>query len=106
MLQEKEDPNTYLKKRPLSCPVVLVSSSNCLLAVGDVAVATFSKDKLTESALYLMAYYYTMHLTYPKCVATVLSFIQTEVLMDKIHEKDLTPSYKKCMAEWKAFIGK
>lgn len=94
-----------MNKRPLSCPVVLVSSSNCLLVV-DVAVATFSNDKLTESALYLMAYYYTMHLTYPKCVATVLSFIQTEVLKDKMNEKDLTPSYKKCMAEWKAFIGK
>lgn len=93
MLQETEDPNSYLKKRPLSCPVLIVGLSNCLLAVGDVAITTFPKDKLTESALYLMAYYYTLHLTYPKCVATLLSVIQTEVLLDKIHERDLTSSY-------------
>lgn len=105
MLQETEDPNFYLKKRPLSCPVLIISPSNCLLAVGDVAITTFPKDKLTESALYLMAYYYTLHLTYPKCVATLLSVIQTEVLLDKIHERDLTSSYKKSMAVWKAFIG-
>lgn len=105
MLQETEDPNSYLKKCPLSCPVLIVGPSNCLLAVGDVAITTFPKDKLTESALYLMAYYYTLHLTYPKCVATLLSVIQTEVLLDKIHERDLTSSYKKSMAEWKAFIG-
>lgn len=54
---KKKDPNFYLKKRPLSCPVLIVSPSNCLLAVGDVAITTFQKDKLTESALYLMAYY-------------------------------------------------
>ncbi|XP_056442269.1 uncharacterized protein LOC130379453 [Gadus chalcogrammus] len=105
VLEETEDPNSYLKKRPLSCPVLIVSPSNCLLAVGDVGITTFPKDKLTESALYLMAYYYTLHLTYPKCVATLLSVIQTEVLLDKIHERDLTSSYKKSMAEWEAFIG-
>ena len=42
---------------------------------------------------------------YPKCVATLLSVIQTEVLLDKIRESDLTSFYKKSMAEWKAFIG-
>ncbi|XP_052003448.1 uncharacterized protein LOC127658284 [Xyrauchen texanus] len=105
VLEGTEDPNSYLKKRPLSCPVLIVGPSNCLLAVGDVAITTFPKEKLTESALYLMAYYYTLHLTYPKCVATLLSVIQTEVLLDKIHERDLTSSYKKSMAEWKAFIG-
>ncbi|KAL7390382.1 hypothetical protein ABVT39_020084 [Epinephelus coioides] len=105
VLEDKEDPNAYLKKRPLSCPVLIVSPSNCLLAVGDVPITTFPKDKVTEGALYLMAYYYTLHLTYPKCVATLLSVIQTEVLLDKIHERDLTSSYKKSMAEWNAFIG-
>lgn len=45
-----------------------------------------------------MAYYYTLHLTYPKCVATLLSVIQTEIL-------DMTTSYKKAMTEWKDFIG-
>ncbi|KAJ8364890.1 hypothetical protein SKAU_G00137210 [Synaphobranchus kaupii] len=105
VLGEKEDPNAYLKKRPLSCPVLIVSSSNCLLAVGDLPITTFPKDEVTEGALYLMAYYYALHLTYPKCVATLLSVIQTEVLLDEIHEQDLTPSYKKCMADWKAFVG-
>nr|XP_023649474.1 uncharacterized protein LOC111834427 isoform X1 [Paramormyrops kingsleyae] len=105
VLEDKEDPNTYLMKRPLSCPVLIVGPSNYVLAVGDVPITTFPKDKVTEGALYLMAYYYTLHLTYPKCVATLLSVIQTEVLLDKIHERSLTSSYKKSMAEWNAFIG-
>ncbi|CAL8254880.1 unnamed protein product [Arctogadus glacialis] len=106
VLEEKEDPNDYLKKRRLSCPVLIVSSSNCLLAVGEVPITTLPKDKVTEGVLYLMAYYYALHLTYPRCVATLLSVIQTEVLLDTIHERDLTPSFKKGMAELKAFVGK
>uniref|UniRef100_A0AAV2LU40 Uncharacterized protein n=1 Tax=Knipowitschia caucasica TaxID=637954 RepID=A0AAV2LU40_KNICA len=35
VLQDKEDPNTYLKKRPLSSPVLLLSPSNCLVAIGN-----------------------------------------------------------------------
>ncbi|KAJ4941901.1 hypothetical protein JOQ06_011773 [Pogonophryne albipinna] len=102
---EKEDPSSYLKKRPLPCPVLIVSSSSCLLAIGDAPIATFPKQDIAVGAIYLMAYYYAFHLTYPKCVATLLSVIQTEILLDKIHDKDLTPSYKKGMAEWKAFLG-
>ncbi|XP_029966657.1 uncharacterized protein LOC115402283 [Salarias fasciatus] len=106
VLEDNEDPGTYLTKRPLSCPVLIVSPCNCLLAVGDVPVTTFPKEQVTEGALHLMAYYYALHLTYPKCIATLLSIIQTEVLHDTIHEKDLTPGYKKSLAEWKDFIGK
>lgn len=105
MFKDKEDPNAYLKKRALSCPVLIASSSSCLLAVGDMPITTFPKDKVTEGALYLMGYYYALNLTYPKCVATLLSVIQTEVLLDAIHEGDLTPSYKKAVANWKAFVG-
>lgn len=68
-------------------------------------MTTFPKDKVTEGASYLMAYYYALDLTYPKCVATLLSVIQTEVLLDTIHERHLTPSFKKGMADWKAFVG-
>ncbi|KAL6486724.1 hypothetical protein MHYP_G00061160 [Metynnis hypsauchen] len=106
VLEENEDPNDYLRKRPLSCPVLILSLSNCLLAVGDVPITTLPKDKVTEGVLYLMAYYYALHLTYPRCVATLLSVIQTEVLLDTIHDQDLTPSFKKSMADWKAFVGK
>ncbi|KAM3603819.1 uncharacterized protein V6R79_002553 [Siganus canaliculatus] len=76
VLEEKEDPNFYLRKRTLTCPALIVSSSNCLLAVGDMPITTFPKDKVPE-----------------------------EVLLDNIHERDLTSLYKKSMAEWKAFIG-
>lgn len=69
-------------------------------------VTTFAKEDLSEGLLYLMAYYYTLHLTYPKCVATLLSVIQTEILQDTINEQDTTASYKRAMAEWKDFIGK
>lgn len=103
--KDKEDPNTYLKKRPLTSPVLLLSPSNCLIALGNEPVCTFSKGKLSEAALYLMAFYYALHLTYPKCVSSVLSVIQTEVLLDKIHDKDLTPTYKKALSDWRAFVG-
>lgn len=92
-------------KRPLSCPVLIVGPSNFVLAVGNVPITTFPKDEVTKGALYLMAYYYTLHLTYTKCVATLLSVIQTKVFLDKIHGRDLTSSYKKRMAEWNAFNG-
>ena len=32
------------------------------------------------------AYYYALHLTYPKCASTVLSVLQTEVLRDAMRE--------------------
>lgn len=39
VLKEKEDPNAYLKKCPLSCPDLIVSPSNRHLAVGDVPIS-------------------------------------------------------------------
>lgn len=73
------------------------------MAVDNVPVTTLPED-FSEGMLVLMAYYYALHLTYPKCVATLLSVIQTEVLGDTIHDKDATNAYKKAMAEWKSFI--
>ncbi|XP_034078667.1 uncharacterized protein LOC117550355 [Gymnodraco acuticeps] len=105
VLQPTEDPTVYLQKRSLSSPILLVDDSNCLVAIGTTPITTFAKQDLHEGLLYLMAYYYTIHLTYPKCVATILSVIQTEILKDTIHDRDATASYKKAMAEWKAFIG-
>ncbi|KAI7789478.1 hypothetical protein IRJ41_007726 [Triplophysa rosa] len=105
VLQPTEDPTIYLQKRPLFSPVLLFDGSNCLIAIGTTPITTFAKEDLREGLLYLMAYYYTLHLTYPKCVATLLSVIQTEILQDAIHERDATASYKKAMAEWKDFIG-
>ncbi|KAI5099331.1 hypothetical protein C0J45_11470 [Silurus meridionalis] len=105
VLMPSEDPNTYLQRRPLSCPVLIVDKENCMVAIGTTPVATFPKNHLHEGALYLMAYYYALHLTYPKCIATLLSVLQTEVLQDEIHERDTTSSYRKAMAEWKKFIG-
>lgn len=67
-------------------------------------VLTFPKEDIYASVMYLMACYYVFHLTYPKCIATLLSMLQTEVLSDAIHERDMTSSYKKAMAEWKKFI--
>ncbi|CAM4608967.1 unnamed protein product [Leuciscus chuanchicus] len=105
VLQPTEDPTIYLQKRSLSSPVLIYDGSNCLLAIGTTPITTFAKEDLSEALLYLMAYYYTLHLTYPKCVATLLSVIQTEILQDTLHEQDATASFKKAMAEWKDFIG-
>ncbi|KAK7926242.1 hypothetical protein WMY93_008552 [Mugilogobius chulae] len=103
VLKAAEDPEGYLQHRPLSCPILLVSKDNCMIATGNTAVTTFESAKLEEGLVYLMAYYYTFHLTYPKCISTLLSVLQTEVLQDSIHERDATSSYKKAIAEWKSF---
>ncbi|KAM7423435.1 hypothetical protein PAMA_011140 [Pampus argenteus] len=95
VLTTSEDPDGFLRQRPLSCPVVLVSEDNCMIAIGNMPVTTFNTERLNEGLLYLMAYYYALHLTYPKCISTLLSVLQTEILQDSIHEQDLTPSYKK-----------
>ncbi|KAE8277873.1 hypothetical protein D5F01_LYC24085 [Larimichthys crocea] len=102
--ETSEDPDGFLRQRPLSCPVVLVSEDNCMIAIGNMPVTTFNAERFNEGLLYLMAYYYALHLTYPKCISTLLSVLQTEILQDSIHEQDLTPSYKKAIGEWKSFI--
>ncbi|XP_029943613.1 uncharacterized protein LOC115385697 [Salarias fasciatus] len=104
ILKSAEDANTFLQTRPLSSPVVIVTETNCILAIGTIPVLTFPKEDISDSVMYIMACYYTFHLTYPKCLATLLSVLQTEVLMDAIHDKDMTSSYKKAMAEWRKFI--
>ncbi|XP_078141268.1 uncharacterized protein LOC144539602 [Centroberyx gerrardi] len=75
VFQPTEDPNVYLQKRSLFSPVLLLDGSNCLVTIGTTPITTFAKEDLYEGLLYLMAYYYTLHLTYPKCVATLLSVI-------------------------------
>ncbi|KAI4799907.1 hypothetical protein KUCAC02_016445 [Chaenocephalus aceratus] len=105
VLESAEDPNTFLQTRPLSSPVVIICETNCILAIGTMPVLIFPKEDIHESVMYLMACYYTFHLTYPKCIATLLSVVQTEVLLDAIHDCDMTTSYKKAMADWKKFIS-
>ncbi|XP_042564296.1 uncharacterized protein LOC116221586 isoform X2 [Clupea harengus] len=105
VLKEKEDPESFLKKRHLSCPLLLVSATNCILAVGDNPIAEFHNDDLHEGMLYIIALYYALHLTYPKCVSTLLSIIQSEVLGDALHPQDQTSSFKKGLSEMRAFVG-
>ncbi|KAJ4947497.1 hypothetical protein JOQ06_009532 [Pogonophryne albipinna] len=105
VLEPSEDPNTFLQKRPITSPVIL-DSTNLLLAVGKIPLMTLPREMMHEAPLILMGCFYTFHLTYPKCVATLLSVIQTEVLKDSIHERDLTHSYKKAIAEWAEFTKK
>lgn len=96
----------YLEKRPLSSPVLLFDGTTSIVAVGNIPVTTLPLEDFWEGMLVLMAYYYTLHLTYPKCVATVLSVVQTEVITDAIHDQDATSAYKKAIAEWKSFFEK
>lgn len=74
------------------------------MPVVTMPVVTFTKEDICASVTNLMACYYAFHLTYPKCIATLFSVLQTEVLSDAIHDRDMTSSYKKAMAEWKRFI--
>ncbi|KAF7646907.1 hypothetical protein LDENG_00180720 [Lucifuga dentata] len=71
-----------------SCPVVLVSEENCLIAIGSTPVATFDRENFYEGPLYLMGYYYAFHLTYPKCISTLLSVLQR---FSKIPSMTMTP---------------
>ncbi|KAF4115070.1 hypothetical protein G5714_002559 [Onychostoma macrolepis] len=104
VLTPSEDPDTYIHRCAFSTPVLLVGEENCMVVVGTTPVLTFDKDLLHEGPLYLLAYYYAFHLTYPKCLATLLSVLQTQVLRDAIHEQDATPSYKKAIQEWRMFV--
>ncbi|XP_053342581.1 uncharacterized protein LOC128513013 [Clarias gariepinus] len=106
ILKPGEDAMLYLQKRPLSSPVLLFDGTSTIVAVGNVPVSTLPLEEFWEGMLVLMAYYYTLHLTYPKCVATLLSVIQTEVICDTIHNQDATSTYKRAIAEWKSFFGK
>ncbi|KAM7378809.1 hypothetical protein PAMP_004406 [Pampus punctatissimus] len=67
VLQPTEEPAIYLQKRTLFSPVLVFDGSRCLLAIGNTPVTTFAKEELGKGLLYLMGYYYTMHLTYPVC---------------------------------------
>ncbi|KAI4888329.1 hypothetical protein NFI96_028573, partial [Prochilodus magdalenae] len=78
VLELTENPNTYLQRRPIFSPVLIICDSNCMLAIGSTPVTTFPKENIDTGVLYLLAYYYTFHLTYPKCLATLLSILQTE----------------------------
>uniref|UniRef100_A0AAV2J683 Uncharacterized protein n=1 Tax=Knipowitschia caucasica TaxID=637954 RepID=A0AAV2J683_KNICA len=79
ILKSEEDPALYLTKRPLFTPLLLFDGTTCIIAVGNEPICTLPKEDISEAMLVIMAYYYTLHLTYPKCVATVLSVIQTEL---------------------------
>lgn len=105
VLKSTEDPEVFLQQRPLSTPVLLIDGDGCFICAGSTAIAPFPKSNLHEGILYLMAYYYVFHMTYPKCIASVLSVLQTEILKDAIHEKDTTPALRRAMTDWKAFIG-
>ncbi|TKS65196.1 hypothetical protein D9C73_028260 [Collichthys lucidus] len=93
-----EEPAIYLQERTLFSPVLVFDGSRCLLAIGNTPVTTFAKEELGEGLLYLMGYYYTLHLPIIGG-ASLLSVIQTEVLQDSIYERDTTGSYKRAMAE-------
>ncbi|KAL7833768.1 hypothetical protein AOLI_G00287280 [Acnodon oligacanthus] len=105
ILEPTENPNTYLQRRPVFSPVLIICDSSCMLAIGSTPVITFPKENIDTAVLYLLAYYYTFHLTYPKCIATLLSVLQSEVQQDAIHDSYATSSYKKALSEWKKFIG-
>ena len=103
--QPTEDPDCFLNQRPLASPVLLVGDGNCLLCIGTMPVFSFEKADFAKGIMYLMAYYYALHLTYPKCLSTVLSVLQTEVLHDAMHDGDSTHAYRKSLAEWKDYLN-
>lgn len=62
MCQPGEEPNHFLRERPVFSPVVIVCETNCILAIGTMPLLTFPREDLNKSVMYLMACYYTFHL--------------------------------------------
>ncbi|KAL2102434.1 hypothetical protein ACEWY4_001602 [Coilia grayii] len=62
----------YLQKRPITSPVCIIVNNTCILAVGPTPLLTFPIEDINNCVLYIMACYYTFHLTYPKCIATLI----------------------------------
>lgn len=52
-----------------------------------------------------MGVFYTFLLPYTQGIDTSLSFIQTHVLLDNIHVKDMTNEYKKALLAFKKFTA-
>ena len=118
--QPTEDPNTFLRARPLSSPVVVVCETNCILAIGTTPVLTFPKEDIDASVTYLMACHYIFHLTYPKCVRDItfmldftLDILSTQEFLDAIHNQDMTfkifievhaPSWSVLMEKFDEFL--
>ncbi|KAI4788685.1 hypothetical protein KUCAC02_035701 [Chaenocephalus aceratus] len=100
-LSLQKTPTPFLQTRPLSSPVVIICEPTVYWPL-DHARAHLPKKDIHESVMYLMACYYTFHLTYPKCIATLLSVVQTEVPLGLHSRRDMTTSYKKAMADWKS----
>ena len=90
------------KLRTLSTPVLILDMPLSMITIGYTPITTFPEEQLIEGLLYLLGYYYTLRLTYPKCVATLLSVLQTEIFQDNIHKRDTT--HTRAMAEWKASV--
>lgn len=85
-------------RRALYTPLLLLDGSCCLFAIGIILITAFSKKKTWWKFILFhisdtLAYNYTMHLAYPRCVATLLSLLQTEMLQDSLHEGDNSPSF-------------
>ncbi|KAG9331443.1 hypothetical protein JZ751_019148, partial [Albula glossodonta] len=86
VLEPSEDPDMLLQRRPITSPILLVESADLLLAVGTMLLITLPKEMIHQAPLILMGCYYTFHLTYSKCLATLLSVIQIEVLKECINK--------------------
>ena len=50
---------------------------------------TFKAIKLTEAVLLVMGLYYACRMPYPTCFRAVMLYVQTEVLGDEMHSKDI-----------------
>ncbi|KAG9331533.1 hypothetical protein JZ751_018936, partial [Albula glossodonta] len=72
VLEPCEDPDMLLQRWPITSPILLVESADLLLAVGTMLLITLPKEMIHQAPLILMGCYYTFHLTYSKCLATLL----------------------------------
>ena len=104
--QPTEDPNSVLRHHRLASPVIL-EEENCLLSCAleprqwwTLPERTFIRDSSTnvpDGTLLCPTP------DVPKCVSTVLSVVQTELLHDAVHEGDASQELGEYLAEWKDY---
>ncbi|KAA0721437.1 hypothetical protein E1301_Tti023197 [Triplophysa tibetana] len=83
ILEPTENPDSFLKGRPLFSPVLIVSEDNCMLAIGTTPVTTFPQEDLhEESGSSTRLVLYAFNPLAPASLSTIEAFYFKELKLD------------------------
>jgi hypothetical protein len=101
-LQACDDINKAIRK--VTWPCILSSEDSILIAVGGTMLTPLGGHEWSKALIGLVAVYYCINLTYAVGQDTALLFLQTRVLGDDIHKKDMTSAFRKALESFDAFM--